>query len=269
MTRYSDADLEFVAGVAAGEDRGAAGALVRLWRAEPDRVEAYLDDDRLVRRLRAQDGTVLGLSPRLLFTILLRRIRRDLAEIPYTVERISADGRVVVFDADIAHRLMQSREIFDYLVELLVSFERVATITVRRMTPRPMVRRLSTLSIDDMRELTGLVDPTERPLVFQRIGDLSLFLTGVVPDSVAWRPTIPLRAVTGDRPSGRWRIEDYEEEGRRAYRLAADHFSSRAPDLASVLARLAEEFTVARKPLTVLAERYLAWARPHWQTLPS
>jgi hypothetical protein len=269
MMRYSNADLEFVAGVAAGEDTRASDALVRAWQAEPDRLEAYLDDDRLLRRLRAQDGTVLGLSPRLLFAILLRRIRRDLAEIPYTVERISADGRVVVFDAAVAHKLMQSREIFDYLVELLVSFERVGTITVRRTSPRPMVRRLSTLSIDDMRELTGLVEPAERPMVFQRIGDLALFLTGVVPDSVAWRPQIPLRAARLDRPARTWRIEDYEEEGRRAYRLAADHFSSSAPSLASVLARLADEFTVARKPLTVLAERYLSWARPHWQTLPS
>ena len=268
MMRYSDADLEFVAGVTAGDDTRASSALVQAWRTEPDRLDSYLDDDRLLRRLRSQDGTVLGLSPRLLFTILLRRIRRDLAEIPYTVERISADGRVVVFDAAVAHKLMQSREILDYLVDLLVSFERVGTITVRRTSPRPMIRRLSTLSIDDMRELTGLVEPTERPVVFRRIGDLALFLTGVVPESIAWRPSMPLRAASG-RTARAWRIEDYEEEGRRAYRLAAEHLSSRAPDLANVLARLAEEFTVARKPLTVLAERYLSWARPHWHTLPS
>jgi hypothetical protein len=222
-----------------------------------------------VRRLRVQDQSVLKLSPRLLFAILLRRIRRDLAEIPYTVERISADGRVVVFDAGIAHALLESREVLDYLVELLVSFERVGTITVRRTAPRPMVRRLSTLSIDDMRELTGLVEPSERPVVFKRIGDLALFLTGVVPDSVAWRPSMPLGAATRGRPARAWRIEDYEEEGRRAYRLAADHFSSHAPGLAGVLVRLADEFTAARKPLTVLAERYLTWARPHWTTLPS
>jgi hypothetical protein len=267
--QYSEADLTFVAGVVAGEDPRASGALVSAWQAEPNRVEGYLDDDRLLQRLRADDRAVVGLSPTLLFAILLRRIRRDLAEIPYTVERISADGRVVVFDAGMARRLLESREILDYLVELLVSFERVGTITVRRVAPRPTVRRLSTLSIDDMRELTGLVDPQDRPAVFRRIGDLALFLTGMFPDSVAWRPQLPLAAATSERSARMWRMEDYETEGRRAYRLAADHFSTDAPRLADVLARLAEEFSAARKPLTVLAERYLAWARPHWRMLPS
>ncbi len=212
---------------------------------------------------------MVALSPRLLFAILLRRIRRDLSETPYTVERVSADGRVVVFDAGIAHKLLQSREVLDYLVDLLVSFERAGTVTVRSAAPRPVVRRLSTLSIDDMRELTGLVEPEDRPAVFRRIGDLALFLTGVFPDSVEWRPHLPLSAAVAGRFRKAWRIEDYEEEGRRAYRLAAEHLSGDAPDLAGVLTRLADEFTAARKPLTVLAERYLAWARPHWRVLPS
>jgi hypothetical protein len=67
----------------------------------------------------------------------------------------------------------------------------------------------------------------------------------------------------------RLRLEDYEAEGRRFYRLAADRFSLSHPGLARVLMRLSDEFTAARKPLTVLSERYVSWARPHWTHLPS
>jgi len=267
--RFTDGDLRFLAGVVAGDDQGAAAGLVRAWRDEPSLVEPALDDERVVRHLMADPGLVVALSPRFLFSVLLRRIRRDLSEIPYTVERIHADGRLVVFDAAIAHSLLRAPAIFDYLVDLLVSFERAETVVVQRVSDPVRVHRLNTLSIEDMMELAGLIDPTMRPMVFRRIGDIALFTTGLFPAAVVrgQRPTLAARPAAP--PRQRLRIEDYEAEGRRFYRLAADRLVSSHHALAQVLVRLSEEFTAARKPLTVLSERYVTWARPRWTQAPS
>lgn len=267
--RFTDSDLQFLAGVIAGDDQGAAAGLVRAWRDEPSLIEPALDDERVVRRLMADPRMVVELSPRLLFSVLLRRVRRDLSEIPYTVERIHADGRVVVFDAAPSHSLLRAPAVFDYLVDLLVSFERAETVVVQQVSDSVRIHRLNTLSIEDMMELASLIDPAMRPMVFRRIGDIALFTTGLFPEAVVreQRPTLAARSAAP--PRQRLRIEDYEAEGRRFYRLAADRLTSSHPSLAQILARLSEEFTAARKPLTVLSERYVAWTRPHWAQVPS
>jgi hypothetical protein len=268
--RYTEGDLRFLAMTVAGGGTQAAGRLLRVWGGDAEQVEPHLDDDRVVRRLQTDQHLLLELSPRFLFSVLLRRIRRDLSEVPYTVERVHADGRIVVFDAGLSHELLTSREMFDYLVELLVSFERSDTMLVRRPAPSRSARRLNTASIDDMLELASLIEPDARPMVFRRIGDIALFTTGLFPGAVMRNRRMPLGA-TGISAveRGRLRLEDYEAEGRRFYRLAADRFSSSHPGLARVLMRLSDEFTAARKPLTVLSERYVSWARPHWTQLPS
>ncbi len=267
--RYSNTDVQFLARAVGGTPE-AAGAYARAWQVDPESMEPWLDDDRVIGQLMADDSSVLEVSPRLLFTILLRRIRRDLASIPYTVERIEPDGRLVVFDAPVVHELLRADEMFQYLVNLLVSFERIETVTVQGPRPRSPVRRLNTLNIDDMVELAGLVDAPLRPMICRRIGDIALFVTGVFQEAVrrAARRSLPspfARTFVG----GRRRMEDYEADGRRFYAIAADQLRDAQPDLARVLARLAGDFTIARKPLAVLAERYVTWARPHWVGGPS
>jgi hypothetical protein len=267
--RYTDGDLRFLAITATDGDVHAANRLLRTWSEHPDEVDAFLDDRRVLGRLRSDPRLLIELSPRFLFSVLLRRIRRELAEVPYTVEQVHADGRVVVFDAGLSHDLLASREMFDYLVELLVSFERSETLLVRRPAPSRSARRLNTASIDDMLELASLIDPDSRPTVFRRIGDIALFTTGLFPGAVLRNRRVPVGEMQAAIERRRLRLEDYEAEGRRFYRLAADRFLASHPGLAQVLMRLSDEFTAARKPLTVLSERYVSWARPHWTQLPS
>jgi hypothetical protein len=268
--RFTTADLRFLAGTLFPHDPAAAARHLSHWQTDAAGAAAWLDDARLLQRLHADDGAVIELSPRFLFTVLLRRIRRDLASVPYTIERVERDGRIVVFDASVVLDMLRSEEIFDYLVELLVSFERAETFTVARAGARAGLRRLSTASISDMLEFAGLVDASMRPMVFRRIGDIALFTTGLFPESIQRDRRLPAAApaLLGS-PRRPWRLEDYEEEGRTFYRLASDSLQHTRPTLARVLARLAEDFTLARKPLHVLAERYVAWARPHWRQVIS
>ncbi|MGH2404097.1 MAG: hypothetical protein ACRDGN_06465 [bacterium] len=266
--RYSTADVQFLARVIGGTPEAAA-AYARAWQVDPERIEPWLDDDRVLRQLMADTSSVLEVSPRFLFTILLRRIRRDLAAIPYTVERIEPDGRLVVFDAPVVHDLLRADEMFQYLVNLLVSFERIETVTVQGAR-RSAARRLNTFNMDDMVELAGLVDAPLRPIICRRIGDIALFVTGVFQEALRRAARRPLDSPFARTFAGRWRrIEDYEADGRRFYRIAADQLRDAQPDLARVLDRLSGDFTIARKPLAVLAERYVTWARPHWGGGPS
>jgi hypothetical protein len=267
--RYTDSDIRFLARVV-GETPEAAAAYMRAWQLDAERIEPWLDDDRVLRQLMADDHSILEVSPRFLFTVLLRRIRRDLATIPYTVERVEPDGRLVVFDAPVVHELLQADEMFQYLVNLLVSFERIDTVTVRGARPQSPLRRLNTFSLDDMVELAGLVDPPMRPAICRRIGDIALFVTGIFQEAIRRTAQRPLSSPFARMFVGRWRgLEEYEADGRRFYGIAADQLRDVQPDLARVLARLAGDFTIARKPLAVLAERYVTWARPHWVGGPS
>lgn len=259
----SDHDLQFVAETIWGEGSGARDALDRL-RVRDDLLDVMLEDDRLVRRLLGDEQILLRVSPRLVFTVLLRRVSRDLQERPYTLERTTAET-VAVFDAPQVRRFIAEPAIGTYLVDLLTSFVRTETITVwMRRGERYRRRRFSTMSLEDMIEFAGLVVEEEAPAVFRRIADIALFTSGIFPDclrpgrvgprGVARLPAIPRT------------VETYEEQGRRFYRLAAQ------PEQGAegrVLALLAEEFPAARKSLAMLSDRYLRWTRLSWFHSPA
>jgi hypothetical protein len=259
----SDHDLRFIAETIWGDKSEGRAAAARL-RARGDLLDVALDDDRVARRLLGDEHLLLKVSPRLVFTVLLRRVRRDLQEQSYTLERTPAET-VAVFDAPRVRRFIAEPAIGAYLVDLLLSFVRAETITLwTRRGERYRRRRFSTISLEDMIEFAGLVGEDEAPAVFRRIADIALFTSGIFPDC--------LRAGRGDlrhvaRPRAIPRtVETYEEHGRRFYRLAAK--PERGTE-GRVLALLAEEFPAARKSLAMLSDRYLRWTRLTWFQSPA
>jgi len=261
---FTPADLRFVAETA-GEGRYGTAEALELLRSREGILDVMLEDDRLVRRLLGDEQAALQVSPGLLFSVLLRRVARDLSERPYTLERTPAET-VVVFDAPRVRRFIAEPAIWNYLVAMLTSFLRTETVTLWvRRGQRYRRRRFSTLNLDDMIALASLVDREETRPIFQRIADIALFTSGIFPDY--------LRATRGRRDvaSTKWRVvprtlETYEEHGRRFYRLAA---RPEAGPQGRVLTALAEEFPMARKSLEILSDRYLRWARVRWFHSPS
>ncbi len=258
----SDHDLQFVAETIWGEGDEARDAPDRL-RARDDLLDVMLEDDRLVRRLLGDEQILLRVSPRLVFTVLLRRVSRDLQERPYTLERTAAET-VAVFDAPRVRRFIAEPAIGTYLVDLLTSFVRTETITVwMRRGERYRRRRFSTMSLEDMIEFAGLVGEDEAPAVFRRIADIALFTSGIFSDGLRsgrGGPRGPARARAIPRT-----VETYEEQGRRFYRLAAQPEGTEG----RVLTLLAEEFPAARKSLAMLSDRYLRWTRLSWFHSPA
>jgi len=254
----SDHDLRFVAETLWGEQGVTVDAVQQL-RAREDLLDVLLEDDRLVRRLLGDEQALVRVSPHLVFSVLLRRVSRDLTARPYTLERTPAET-VAVFDAPQVRRFIAEPAIGNYLVQMLTSFVRTETVTVWvRRGERYRRRRFSTLDLEDMIELAGLVGEEEAPPIYRRIADIALFTSGIFPDFLRPRRggVPPLRRARAIPPT----VETYEEHGRRFYRLASK--PEQGPE-GRVLATLAEEFPIARKSLEMLSDRYLRWTRLSW-----
>jgi len=239
-----------------------AYAVARLRNEEPllDRV---LDDDRLIRALRDDAPVIARISPWLLFNVLLRAVRRELRGSSYTVERIGGE-RLAVFDARRAGDLLSDRQIQEYLVELLTSFTRISRFTVDVSEDGKLRRRrFSDFSSEDMLSLAAMVPDELRFPFLRRTADIALFITGVFPGSVLpWtaRSRLAAPAHISAPWSGRRTLEEYEEEGRRFYRLASEHVMARRTGMAELLATLADAFSLARKPLSFMGE-YFSWTK--------
>jgi hypothetical protein len=256
--RFTDEDLRFVAETAAAGRYDAAEAPGQL-RGRDDLLDVMLEDDRLVDRLLGEDQALLRVSPRLVFSVLLRRVVRDLQQLPYTVER-TADEMVAVFDATKVRRFIAAPGIWRYLVSMLTSFVRNESLTVLvRRREHYVRRRFNTSSLEDMIDLLGLTGGDEVPWVFRRIGDIALFQSGIFPQSLRFAGGARGRArrPTAVPPT----LASYEEQGRKFYRIAA---SRAADDEGRVLGALAEEFAAARKSLELLSDRYLRWTPIRW-----
>ena len=266
LEHLSDADLRVLA--AATEEDDAA-------RRDPGRIEAMIDSPAVFRRLFGTPGRdpLLQGSPFLLFAVLVHRAVRDLGQASFVEEWVGPRQRVPVFDvgglrdfgADPMHRF--------FLAELLASYTHVASGSVLVQTRRGWRRRHFS-ELDPLRliELAELLPVAERASVYRRLGDLSLFLTGVFPDYAAERLVVARerrrleRALaTADRSAterrdGIWLLESL---GRRAYRIA-QQAADRRSAMAGVLAEVSQNFAVARRVLNFMTDRYLFPLRRQW-----
>ena len=264
LEHLSDADLAFLA------DASESHHDVRS-----EQLEELIDSPATFRALFAVPGRdpLLRGSPFLIFAVLIHRAVRDLGQASFVEEWVGPRQRVPVFDtrslrdfgADPLRRL--------FLAELLASYTSVASGSTLVKTRRGWRRRRFS-ELDPMRliELAEMVPEADRPSVYRRLGDLSLFLTGIFPDYagerlVAERERRQLERALGpadreraERRDGIWLLEQL---GRRAYRIAQQGADRRAA-MAGVLADVSENFAAARRVLNFLTDRYLFPMRRQW-----
>jgi hypothetical protein len=179
----------------------------------------------------------------------------------YTVER-RHQQKVVLFDASQVVDLLGRPEVCDYLAGMLASFTRINSMTIPIRVRSGVWRRLriNDLDVDSMVAYAESLEEEHRFWVYQRIGDACLFLTGMFPEHIDARQRYPLSGQTRFRVRGSLihSLEDFEGYGQTFYRLAAEHKVARMQELDAVLSTLSERFILAEKPLSFLAERYLA-----------
>jgi hypothetical protein len=248
--RLTESDLEFVVQTVATRRRD-HDHIIGLLRDKQDLVEPMLDDPKLVERLLNDQEVFVRVSPYLMFSVLLRRVRRDLEGQAYVLERDDRGKRVPVFEAPQTVELLKDSALREYLTEMLCSFVRTNTGLLywkERGTWRK--RKFSDLDMDDMIALCQLVEQHFKPRLYKRVADIALFLTGIYADHALFA------VQRGSREFERRRaLPDYERDGRRFYGLAARE--AEPPWPTSVYERLAEKFTLAREALSTLNDYYL------------
>jgi hypothetical protein len=268
LDHLTDEDLRVLAD-SAGLDREQAGEL----RHSPARVLELADRAELFDRVFGADdpAQVVRLSPFLAFLAAVGQARREIAATPYVAERSGARQVVPVFDAaqlaeflaDPKHRL--------FLAELLASFVRVASGRYWTRTPRGWrSQRYSELDPVRLAQLAEQTAPAYRPGMYRRLGDVSLFLTGVFPDYAQRHAFGPFDAARLLRAAGLpgadvtvAPIQLLEHLGQRWYRRASELAPVTTAQLA-VVAQVADRFRDARRILNHIADRYFARVGNPW-----
>jgi hypothetical protein len=268
-SHLTDADLRLLASAAGtGEDasrmRGDPGALVGLL-GDPRVFEAVFGAGDEFGKAGGHPAPV---SPFLTFAVAVHRSAAELASLGHVAERAGTRQRVPLFDVPDLRDFLGSPGRRLFLAELLASFTRVASGRYRVAGGgRPRTRRFSEL---DPVRLAGMLDgvpDADRPGVYRRLGDVSLFLAGVFPDYAALYAFAPVGAAAllraAQAPAAEHErlaeapgIELLEYVGARWYR-AACHLAPLRTARLDVVGEVADRFRQARRVLNHIADRYL------------
>ena len=259
----TDADLEFLVETAA-PDVADKVRLRRLIKLDEDLRNCFIEDENTSQKIMTDQEVFLKISPRLYFEILLRKTRRELGGASHTIEK-SGSKKIAVFDTKEVVDLLSKQEILVYLADMLASFIKVENYTLFFLTEEAMWQeiRFSDLDIDSLIIFSQSVDEEARLSFFKRIGDICLFILGLFPEYVQATHRYPFSGELRPQVVGRVQrsLEDYEEEGRRFYQLAAQHPAARSVELSQVFNLLHEKFNTAKKPLNFIAHHYLNYRR--------
>ncbi|MFB3883752.1 MAG: hypothetical protein ACE144_00915 [Thermodesulfobacteriota bacterium] len=261
--RLSDNDLDFlVETVSPGVIDKLR--LRRIIREDEAFRNTFIDDEKVVRRLMDDEEIFLRISPALFFEILLRKVSRDLKEVSYTLEK-TGGAKVPVFDTKDVVEFLTKESLLDYLADMLSSFTKIQTYAFSIQVGKHLFENIKFNDLDmfSLMALAETVEDEYRLGFYKRIADICLFILGIFPDYAEYDYRYPFSGQLRPPLRGKARLspEDYEKEGKKFYRLAAEHPSARELDLSEVFWTLHEDFPKAKKPLNFVAEHYLRYKR--------
>ncbi len=289
-SHLTDADLRLLVSVTgapagAGQLGGAGDAVDLSWlRGDPETLLRLLEHPGVFRAvLGAEDaarGWAVPASPFLVFAAFVQQAAAELASVDHVPERTGLRQRVPLFDAPALRDFLSDPARRLFLTELLASFTRVARGRYRvRVGGRMRTRRFSELDPVRLAGLLDAVPPAERPGVYRRLGDATLFLTGVFPDYASTHALGPLDAgrllraarlpsSQQERLASSPAMELWEYLGARWYRAARDLAPADTARVV-VVGDVADRFRQARRVLNHLADRYLVSPDRPWFEQPS
>ncbi len=218
-TRFTAPDFDFIVRVLSHSQKDAV-SLVHLLT-DADTRDSVLDHAALADAILSQNGH-LAISPQFYFYILTRSVLRQSG--------------------------LDDRALCDYLASLLDEFTRTAAL----QPPVPgagadATAQRGVVYLSDMLNALREANPVQAFFLRARLGDYTLFLTGMFPGNIERRRS--RRGAPG--------CSFYEEMGRASYRAAAGHEVARHRGLTGVFNGLAEQFHEVRLALNQLAERLL------------
>ncbi|MCL6564476.1 MAG: hypothetical protein K6U87_15890 [Firmicutes bacterium] len=269
LDQLTEQDLTFLASAI-----GAQGA--QFLGQHPNQVAQALSDPRVFQRIfgEPRQAWLERVSAFLVFAVIVHRVAQELEEATAVQEWVGPRQRLWVFDVEPLRQFLRDAALRLFLVELLGSYTHVHSGSVR-VRDRRGWRRVPVSELDPLHlvQLLDVVVEAERIWVYRRLGDLALFLTGVFPDFVAraaggaWRRWYRTRLALA-RPETRLDRADedalalVEETGRLSYAAALKLAGTPVGEL-SLVSEVLRRFSVARRVLNVIVDRYILPQR-HW-----
>jgi hypothetical protein len=270
LDHLTDEDLRVLAALA-GMDSDRAGEL----RGRPEAVIALFDRPELFERVYGQGpATLVRVSPFFAFAVAVDQAAREIAAAPFVAERSAPRQQVPVFDTPRLRDFLTEPARRLFLAELLTSFVRVASGRYWTRTTRGWrSQRYSELDPVRLAQFAEQAPAAHRPGIYRRLGDVSLFLTGVFPDYAQQHALGPFDAARLMRAAGLSPedgglgtappIQLLEHLGQRWYRRAAELAPVATTQLA-VVSEVADRFRDARRILNHIADRYFARIGNPW-----
>jgi hypothetical protein len=257
--RLSDNDLDFLVETVS-PDIADKYRLRRIIREDEDFRNTFISDEKIFNRVMDDEEILLKISPTLLFEIFLRKAVNDLKKSSYTLEK-TMTMRIPVFDTQDVVELLTQESLLVYLADMLSSFTKIKSYTISFRGKKGIWRkiRFNDMDIYSLMSFCDVVKDEYRLFLYKRIADICLFILGLFPEYVERDYRYPASGEVRPQISGKVRIssEAYEKEGRKYYKLAAEHQIAKEKDLSEVFWALHESFQKVKKPLNFISEHYL------------
>lgn len=258
MASYLDGlsarDLRTLAAITAGD----ADELTEDLRQRPWAIHDLLSDDDVVAGVMGRHAHPANLvSPFLLFAVMVHSAASELRMATYVNDWTGPRSRLPVFDVEPLQEFLEDPGRVFFLVRLLESFA----------LPSPAPVPADPFDLSEMALWVGDALPSQRATLLCRLGDLSLFMSGIMPDATGPRTFEPMEAeqlgstvdMTSDEVlqlcdngSISPGLDALESLGSRWYVSARDAGS--AP---LVVADVANRFRSARRVLNHVADSFL------------
>lgn len=269
LEHLSDRDLALITHATGNQE--SVGELRSRLHEGPTVVEDLLADEAIFEEIfgKSPNGSEVqvGITPFLVFGVLVNKVSRDLAEAAFIPEWVGSGQRLPVFDVETLRVFVEDGVRRYFLIEFLASFTKVASGSVWVKTRRGYRRRrFSELDPVSLAEMVDSLPSPQRAGGYRRLGDVSLFLSGVFPDHTSRNGIGEMSRARLARSAG---VEDeldlVDGDEIRFFEIVGPSWYGKAIDSASIAAGVgptylrdvAERFTDARRFLNVLSDRYL------------
>ncbi len=261
--KLSERDLDFLVETVSPEVTD-KHRLKQIIAEDEDFRDTFIGAGKVFSRAMDDEEIFLKISPSLFFQILLRKAASDLEKTSYTLEKTSS-MRIPVFDTEDVVNLLKKGSLLFYLADMLSSFTKIESYSVSFRVKKGIWKKLrfNDLDVPSLISFCEVVEEPYRLSFYKRIADICLFVLGIFPDYAERNYRYPFSGALRPKIYGKMKIspDDYEKEGRKFYKLAAEHQASKKLELSDVFLALHGNFQKVKKPLNFIADHYLQYKR--------
>ncbi len=234
----ADKDLDFIVNTVAPDYKDKT-QLKKFINEDSDFRQGLIGSEKMFEKVLSDPDILVKISPVLYFEVLLRKALYDIEKLSYTYEKIGT-YKVAVFDVSDVVKFLRNENVILYLTHLLSSFTKIEKYTLWIKTEKNIWRKINftDMDIEGLKKMAQIIEEEHRFGIYKRIADACLFIVGVFPEYIK-------------------ESSENEEEGKKFYKLVSDYLSYENA-LSQVFWQLSEKFSLAKKSLNYISEKYLS-----------